>query len=410
MFKKKILIFLLILILIIPTISADFPEVHIGKILTALNDKSWSSPLKEKILRHQDVCLSALLGIDASVIYYLTEEGRNKIYGGTHSIKWLDECNRLAGSDEAKQVYCLCGGMHLVQDPSSHGYQEDEGYTSLCVKKYFSTNIFLHSICERSVVNNYLEELPFEYTPPKDEIRLKTCDSYDPLIVGDEEISQNDVQAGRCTNEYVKLLSDSAGVNLCQAVHIVGANLKMMCVENRESGSGYTDLYRSKIEAPTSWKWIALFGFIFIFMIILTNLIVGKTWWKYIVVLFLIPLLLISGAGIYYGMINVKQFYHDYNFLMLDPLTNFINVPDWKDRVQKSIQDTKDYLSNPNYEIPKSASGLDHYEDGKLVKGPLDKAEIFGKIIWWTLVTIFVSSFIFIEYKTFKRKKKARVI
>lgn len=412
MLKKKIFVFLLLSLLMIPLSLAHFPEIHVLSLMTALNDPTWDSPLKQKIKNNLDVCNLALMQRDDAVIYYLTEEGRNKVYGGTHSIKMSDECNGLpvpSGlSKEQKEVYCTCGNIHIVHDPTSHGYKDYEGYTSLCVQKYASTNLFLHSICERSVVNNALANLDkFPYAPSADEIRLKTCDSHDLSMVGDEDISEADVQAGKCINPYTVLLSDSAGTNLCQASLIVGSNLKMMCTENNELGSAYTDVYRNQgsVAVPTVWKMVFLVAFFIILLFLIANMIKG-TWWKYVSLLILIPMLFVSLMGIYYGYFAPQQFYHDYNFLMLDPLTKWINVPDWEDRVQRSIQDTKDYLSDPNYDVPKSASGLDHYEDGKLIKGPLDSAEWTGKIIWWMAITLFLALFIFLEYKVFKRKRR----
>lgn len=400
---NKLWVGLLVALFIIPTALAHFPELHVGILEAALNDDTWNSDLKAKILKHPDECLLGLMSIDASVIYYLSDEGRDKYYGGTHSIKWLDECNKLY-TTEAQEVYCRCGGLHLVQDISSHGYKETIGYTQLCISKYASTNIFLHSICERSVVNEMLANTElFAYMPVKDQIRMDSCDSYDLLIAGDEDI---DTATQPCTNQYADMLSKSAGVNLCQASHLVGANLKYMCVENKEAGSGYTDMYRSKQESPANWKWAITIIEILLLAGIALNWVLGTNKWKWTAIGILSVLLLICSAGIYYAWFNVENFYHDYNFIMLDPLTNFIKVPDWQDRIQKSIDDTKAYLSDPTFDIPKVASGLTHFEDGAEVKGTLDQAELIGRIMWWSLILLLVTVFVVIEIQVFKTAKK----
>lgn len=405
---KKFFLIFVVFTLAVPIVWGHFPEVHVGTLLTALNDQSWTSDVKQKVLRNVDVCIAGLEAIDSTVIFYLTDEGRTKLYQGTHSIQWVNKCNQLAGNDEQKQVFCLCGGLHLVQDVTSHGYKNDEGYTSRCIGSYGSTNLFLHSICERAVVNSFLADLgSFNSAMTKDEIRLATCDAYDLLIIGDENI---DASKDQCTNSYVNLLSESSDVDLCEAVHIVGANLKMMCTENEDSGTGYSKIYQSKIEPPTSWAGIAITLFIILSILLLVTIIFGSSGWKILAISLTIPLLIVSGFVVYYGVLNIQSFYHDYNFMVLDPLTKFIHVPEWKDSVQKTIDDTKLYFSDATYEIPLVASGFDFYENGKLVRGTLNKAETKGQIVFWAIGIIYLSFLGIAEWQCLKRRNVKRVL
>jgi len=78
--------------------------------------------------------------------------------------------------------------------------------------------------------------------------------------------------------------------------------------------------------------------------------------------------------------------------------------------MQKSIIDVTNFLSESNYEIPLSASGLDFYEEGELIKGTLNKAELKGQILFWIGITIGIVLFIWTEIKVFKRKKQTRVL
>ncbi len=411
---KKINLFLILfltLVLIVPFVEPHFQEIHISAFTTIMNDPTWDSALKQMIMQNPDACYAGEALTDSSVIFYLTEEGRQKFYGGTHSIAYANNCMQLAGSDPQLKTFCECAIGHLVQDITSHGYLNYQGYTSLCISKYASTNIFLHSICERSVVNEVLADTSkFQYMPSAEEVKQKTCDAYDIAIIGDEDYAPTDPNHNKCTNKFAKIASEASGVDLCQAIHIVGSNLKQMCTDNQVAGSAYTDIYRSKQVSPLDYQWWLLGFFILDLLLIITNIMLGRTWWKWLVAFILIIILIILGILLYFAFFDLQSFYHFYNFVILDPLTNIINVPDWQDRVTQTIANTKAYLSDPNYQIPVSATGLNFYQDDKLIIGQLEKAQLTGQIVFWTFVIVGSALLIWLEIKVFKRKKQTRVI
>ena len=201
---KKLILIIAILLFSIVSVNAHYLGTHAVSTVDGRNTPVDNPSINYKLCnKYPKECFAGDVSADCSVVYYLTPQGRNKFYRGTHSIATYYNCLRIAGNNERQRAFCIGIMLHLSQDVTSHGLDEKYGYTASCIKSYAGTNLYLHSTCERAFERQLLET-----RADKTEILKMASDSYDLLI---EE------------PEFQNLLNQASGLDLTDACKIVGA-------------------------------------------------------------------------------------------------------------------------------------------------------------------------------------------
>lgn len=441
---KKIAYFI-IFILLISSVSAHYWECgHFAIAEKAIQDPTiqnsyWVSLIKGR----EQIYYGCIAGVDALVVYYNDRDTR-KDYQQSHQKSAYETCMDLAGSNKNYIVCCLGIGTHQVQDPTSHGFKEIEGYTPQCIETYWGKNLFHHASCENAVNEQYLSTLT---GIEKEKLVLQAGNAYD---IFEDQNPDPEVYY----NEYADLIAKSIGFDtdsekqrLYSAIATVGFYVK------KGMGSGYHDMYNDIKSLPTQW-WItpALLGIISLLAMIFVP-ILGKNNWKWVlfslfaVTFLVVAFLFVAGISGYafswfnsfaiylptmvfsligaIGVIGIiatlpikgilryvsiaffSAFIIFSIFLLLTTGFGKIVIPNYQQYLDKDYQMTVDFLKNAESPVS-DASGLTFTEGGVIYQGALDKAE------WkWTIIQLVIFSevaylLIVLLIQMFKTKKVIR--
>lgn len=369
---KKYLALIFGIIILSSLASAHFPEAHIMGTLKAL-ETSPNSPSKDLCRSHLDYCLAGdMCGADSAVVYYLSAEGRGTFYQGTHTKKAVDKCFQLAGSDDRYRAFCTGWGLHLTQDPISH-----EGYTPVAIKKYLGTNLIVHPVVERAVVNNMLKSLP-----QAEQDRLKS------LVQSNCDVFKTDPQ-------LLQLLDNSAGVNLDSAVQIVSQAL------NGNNGYNADTIWGKKIDLPNEWYYYSAIPLAVSLLLFGLVLFRGRRFKKTLLIIYGIIIIL---SAIFLISILMKTSY--VWFLSLsDFLGNFLTVSDWQTYMAENIAKSSDYLTSLELKVT-DATGLTHFVGDTEIIGELEKAEKVGLLFWQVVGIVFVIVLLYLTIVSVFSKKR----
>lgn len=411
--NKHRLFFMLLLLSFLFLITAKegkthFEEYHVQSILNTINDPSASSIIINVCKNNLVECVGGNLGTDASVVYYLLPKSRQKYYHGTHSLTTYQKCLQLVNDPkinlppEKKLAFCVGMGTHEVQDPTSHGYVNNDnvktvdGYTEKCIAKYGMTNIFLHAICEQRYTAQMMKGL--SYNEKMNLMRL-VGNAYDIFFNSDGTPS-----------EYLKLLNTASGVDLTDAVKLVGANLKETCTNADvcQSGEDYASLYKNQMSVPLWWYILSIATFVLSLFGIIMSIIYGKGWLKIMLIVILIPFLILGGILSYFILFSPGSFFITF-VSFSETISGFISADDYSYWLGKTTKDTYNFMQEGKLNVV-DATGLSRSNPstGAKIIGPLDKAETKSKIILYSVFIGLLSLILFLTYKVFftKRKKK----
>lgn len=377
---KKLIIPLILVFMMCGVVLAHYPEVHVKMTLDALKTKGINTIIFNECKENLRECIAGNLAADSTVVYYFVSKDRIN-YFGTHSASMYINCLKLAGSDVKERAICHGVALHHMQDVTSHGIINKEGYTSICIKEYYLTNLLLHPICERIV-----EKAITEGSDNADEIISYTSGAYDIL----EEHP-----------EYVDLLSKSAKVDLSEPIKVVGANLKKTGAD--VTGESYWNIYGKQYNFPTYYYY---FPIIIFFASIICMMLVFKYtsgWAKALLLLILLLPIIFAGLMVWFLAFDPGGAFSSFNGVIDKFGGWFITIDNQDNFIREGMANTIMFLKTGNLEI-KDATGLSHYEGNNFIEGTLNKAEAANSTIRWAILFIFLFIVGFLAYKGVKKK------
>jgi len=372
--KKTYLIFIALFfsLLLVNSVKADFPAPHIISTLDALETQPETN-FKRICRSNLEVCLGFnICGADSTVVHYLTRSGK-EIYRGTHTKKAVDNCFKLAGNDEQLQAGCIGWGLHLTQDPNSHG---KNGYTSSSISKYKATNLMLHPVTERVYETYAIENSKY------------SADYINNLVSTNCDIFYKDPK-------YLKLLNEASGLTLDNDVQIAQTAL---------SGQGkYSSeqIWGKKVDLPNWWYYL-LIAIIIISLTAFLGIAIFGYRLRITLMIFWGIVLIISGVVLLSLILGTSFIWYNG---VVDVFGWIISIPNIDNYIDTSFDLTKQYLDTGILRIT-DATGLDSYIGTTFMSGALSDAESTGKVLWSTIGIIFVLLLVGTTIISFVWKKK----
>jgi hypothetical protein len=386
---NKLFLTLLFLCFIIPLASASFPLSHEGHILQAFEDVQ--SPLIQKCTPYLAECLDATSSSDVGILHYSSSD--SKLLGSyifPHVSSGLETCYRDAGADIQGQCWCLCSGVHIVEDSFSHNLG---GYTQKCISKYLGSNLFSHMSCEQDFETKLVKQWTKEGREMITNGQLEYYDSkyLDSLFT---ETGGN--------SKYLKLMNSVAGVDLTNDAKIIRS-----AYQNK---GFYDSVYKDKQKLPF-WMWGISIGLIIIGLLMIIIMFIfgsGKYKWMQIFQWTLIMII---------GIVIVYSFFMGTTWKLT---TYIVEVPTYFGLYTISDSDVKLYDTQIQNAVNKyftdgilpvsDSSGLSYYDkEGKYHVGALTQSEKGFKVLWyWFIIPIFSIFNIYSLYQALSKKKKKR--
>jgi hypothetical protein len=415
-------IFILILLILSSSVTADFWTIHDWADEQALEMQP-SSDFKEMIKDgREDIYRGCNLGSDFTVYWYITAETR-KNYQQSHKIRAFERCNDKAGSDKDLKVCCLSMGSHQTQDPTSHGFEHIQGSTPICIEEYWGSNVLFHAGCENAKEEQFLETIP-----ETDRVRLLANSKTACKIFEDENPSEEGYQ-----NKFFELFAYSFEFTTAQQKEAFEDAMAAVCQYTGEGEKGgYSNLWKEKSSVPTQWgrnrwKWVLSSYYLIIILmagIFFYSAFESKAYAYFRVVGSFTPTLFFGYAFIIslisaISSIRLNKLLRIITLIIFIPsllfssyvlvTTNFgkIVIDDHMSYINKAADDTHNFLMNGELRIL-DASGLDYTnKDGIQTQGKLTFSERKFFIVTWMLyITTFAFVIIMSIQSMIKPKKR----
>ena len=373
-FSLFILSVFLFSIIASPSVLSHFPEAHLYSELKAVQDANFQSPLLDLAKKYPDYVHAGSLSADCFVIFYLSSSQR-KNYVASHTRSSVDKCFQLAGNEEKYRAFCSGWALHLNEDIHSH-----EEYTPNTIKKYLSTNLFMHPVAERYVI----KQLEKSNDPLMDQVNLLTPRILDPLAT-DPKLQQ--------------IINEATGVDATDACNIVAIAMR---------GSRYDseNIWKSKsINIPNIWWYIAFIPLILLIINLILLAWKGRGFWKWFLIVGEFIILIFFVLALISLFLGTTYIW--YNAIVDYGLTPFVKVDNWQKYVDETVQANMEYLRTGKLDVY-DASGLDHYDPlkGEIVEGELTKAEKGGKIVFGLFFVIGLAVNGLLNYFAFRKRRK----
>lgn len=397
-FPKKTL-FLILFLLSISFVSADFTRPHTYWVLYALENAN--SPAADLCRERVDKVIDGNVAADIPVLHYYDEQYLSYIVTHTRG-GGFQACLDYAGTDPDLKCFCMGLGTHIVEDVYSHGGynvagEHIIGHTEAALKKYAAPNLYGHMSAEKDFENKLFKII--EEREGKE--MLDKLEHYAGQNK-DSTLCNNFFEQSGGSRKYFDLFYQYTNVDIVNDANI-------FCNGYKNTGF-YDTVYQNKATLPFWFKALGWSFIIFTLPCLFLLLWLGrKSWHKYVLATILIGLL---GFGVLFVYVfNTNQTWKVTNVI--------IEIPTWfgylsisesdvleYDRLIK--QSTVDFINSVDLtrDLPiDDASGLTYNDRfGKLRVGTLTKAESNFKYIGFTLLGLFALFVAFLVYESLIKK------